>query len=488
MDLKRFARVVAHGAKTRCGTGYLLDGERVLTARHVVEDAKTLTVQYDDLTERRKEKKAKALWKGKDDLDVAVLEVETELRLARQIFRPEPLTQDQPWRSRGWPRASPPPTDDTGNVAGSVAPLRGMAPEFAKTARRIELEVEASPQETEWWRGVSGAPVFCGRQLVGVITGGAKAYGGRRLQAVPVSALWEAPGFRENVGYDASVEEWRESRHRKLLDDLSDLLRKDRKAAKAIAERIGWNEVLAGPDDFDGLAKAICSSSSWREMLKALYSAYEDLSRKEGDRDALAVLPILERALPEVYGSTTLDVMGRGDTGHLITLPVETETLAELAIAAFDGRGLAYEEVRGRHHYPGGRVRLQLQKDELEKGFDPQGMQAWFDWLVLLAKWVELSTGQVQKLADARRLADLARIVNDAFAREVRVFGEPRRYFAYPSRFAASNRAFLAKVREHLPDLHLVELAGETLADELGECSLLQAILFRSTQTRNRDT
>ncbi len=399
MDVKRFARVVAVGAKASCGTGYLLDGARVLTARHVVEDAETLTVQYDDLTGRRTEKKAELIWQGEDDLDVAVLRIETDLRIARQLFRPEPLARDQGWRSRGWARASPPPPDDDSSVLAALTALRGTAAESVKAARRVELDVESPPENADWWRGISGAPVFCGWQLVGVIEGGPQAFAGGRIWAVPLAALWDAPGFREAIGYDASVDELREARRRQLLDDLTDLLRKHPKATLAIAaEKTAWKDLRTDPE---ALAESLCSSQSWREVLDAFDSAHEQLSRQggaEAEHAAKAVVQILERALPEVYGSTSLDVTASGDGGHLITLPVETETLAELAMAAFDGRCLAYEEVRAQQDYPAGIVRFPLPDEKLERGFDPQSDQAWLEWLELLAKWVKLPAAKVQAL------------------------------------------------------------------------------------------
>jgi len=491
VDLKRFARVVARGAKTHCGTvcgtGYFLDGERVLTARHVVEDAETLAVQYDDLTGRRQEKEAKLLWQGKTDLDAAVLGVETGLRLARQLLRPEPLRQDQPWRSRGWPRASPPPSDDDGSVLASLTALRGTAAEFAGTARRFELTVESPPTGAEWWRGVSGTPAFCGRRLVGIVADGPRPFAGGRLRAVPVSALWDAPGFREAVGYDVSVDELRAKRRQQLLDDLTDLLRRRPKATLAIAgERTEWKALQAKPER---LAESLCNSPSWRDVLDAFDAAHERLSRQDGtEAEQAAVVRILERALPEIYGSTSLDLMASHDGGHLITLPIESKTLAELAMAAFDARDLDFQEVRSQQDYPAGNVGFLLPDEKLERGFDPEQDQAWLEWLDLMAKWIKLPEAEVQALGGTLRLDGLAKVVNHAFDREVRRYREPRRYFVYPSRFAARNSAFLAKVRDHLPALHLVELAGDTLADEIIECDPLQAILFRSYQTRNRET
>jgi hypothetical protein len=495
MNLKRFVRVVTGGTKPRCGTGYFLDGQRVLTARHVVADAETVTVEYDDLAGKRVKTDVKSTWTGNGELDVAVLGVETDLRVARPLLCPEPLACDQPWRSRGWARARLPP-EDSSSVLTSLTPLWGTAAEFVKTARRFEIGVEAPPKSAEWWSGVSGAPVFCGWQLVGVIASGPKNFSGGRLRAVPVAALWDAPGFLKAIGYDASVAELRELRRRQLLDDLTDILKGHRKATLAIAaERTAWKDLLSDPQDFDGqvraLAESICNSPSWREVLEAFYSAYENLSRRDGsesDRDAQAIVRLLERALPEVYGATSLDGMGSGDTGHLITLPVETETLAELAMAAFDGRGLAYEEVRSQQDYPSGRARFELPGQQLERGFDPLGDQAWLEWLEMLARWVKLPEAKVQALGGTLRLTGLAKLVNHAFDREVRHFREPRRYFAYPSRFASTNSAFLARVRESLPALHLVELAGDTLADELIECDPLQVILFRAHQRRNPET
>jgi hypothetical protein len=79
----------------------------------------------------------------------------------------------------------------------------------------------------------------------------------------------------------------------------------------------------------------------------------------------------------------------------------------------------------------------------------------------------------------------LAPLVNLQIERDVR-FGEPRRYFAFSREFAEKHRAFLARVREQVPALHLVELAAKTLVEERIACEPLQSILFRSFRGRKR--
>lgn len=495
MDLKRFTRVIARGTKTRYGTGYFLDSERVLTARHVIADAKSIAVQYDDLYGRRIETAAASTWPGEGDLDVAVLGVKTDLRIARQILRRTPLTRDQQWRSRGWARAGLPPAKDDSSILATLTALWGIAAEFVDTTRYLELGVESAPKTAEWWRGVSGAPIFCGWELVGTIEGGSEAFAGGRLRAVPVSAMWNAPGFLEAVGYDASLDELRQERRRQLVQDVSELLREHSEAALAIAsEKAEWKELSTygkpHQGGFRALAEAICSQP-WREVLEAFFSAHEkqlQRARSDAERAAHAIVRILERVLPEVYGATSLEVMPSANGGQMITLPIETETLTELALAAFDGRSLAYEEVAAQQHYPQGTALFRLPNEKLERGLDMQGDQAWREWLALVAKGVKLPPSDVKALTDPGRLSDLAKRINHALDREVRFFREPRRYFAYPSRFAENSRAFLAKVREQLPALHLVELAGDTMVDERMECDPLQVILFRSYQARNRKT
>ncbi len=105
MELSRFVRITRDGSDTNGGTGYLLHGDLVLTARHVVAGAQDLVVHYDGREGAAETNEVKVAWEGDGDLDVAILAIGTDLRIPRQVLDPRRFRGEVPWRSRGWARA-----------------------------------------------------------------------------------------------------------------------------------------------------------------------------------------------------------------------------------------------------------------------------------------------------------------------------------------------------------------------------------------------
>jgi len=340
MDLARFVRITRDGSDTSGGTGYLLNGDRVLTARHVVAGAKELTVHFDGHEGPDVARKVWVEWQGEADLDVAVLGVEADLRLARQILEPGRFRGELTWRSRGWARAARQPAPESTSIVDAMSSLAGRAYEFSPTARRFEVGVDDPPDGVDWWKGVSGAPVFCDQWLVGVIAHGDPTFEGGRLGAIPIAALWTAPRFLEAVGYDASWQELRARRRRELIGDLAAILEEHPKAADAIAaESPAWGAVLRRKGGgVAALAEALCEAPSWRSVLEAFDQAHRKLAEgaaaETTSEEADAIVEVLDRVLPEVYGASEMHEAPFAAGGLLVTLPVETSTLAEVAMAA----------------------------------------------------------------------------------------------------------------------------------------------------------
>lgn len=486
MDLKRFVRVVRSDGGG--GTGYLLSGDRVLTAHHVVEGATAITVHYDGLDHQRGlQAVAEPQWMGSEDLDVAVLALETNLPLARQLLAPAPVQGDQPWRTRGWGRAAPPVAHSHARIAGSMAALAGTAYEVPEGASGLQLSVEAPPDDVEWWKGVSGAPVFCGRWLVGVVRGGFHAFQGGRLDATPLTAVWVDLEFRKAVGYADNDDELRARRREELLSHLTELLAEYSDAAAAIAaEQPQWKAEY-GADGAAALAEALCGTSSWRTMVQALDSAHAKAAKGGGKSDLTihGICAVLERVLPEVYGATELQQVPGADGGQLITVPHETVTMGEIAMAAFDGRALSFKEVTSREGSPVGRAVLQPADERLEQGLDFNQEESVRTYLLHLANWLGVDREHLSLASRRERQADLAALVNLRIEADL-AWSEPRRYFAYSSEFAEQHGLFLTQLRNALPALHFVELAGErTLVDEVTAYEPLHRLLLRTYLNRN---
>ncbi len=501
MELARLVRITRDGSAVNGGTGYLLATHLVLTARHVVEGAERIEVRYNGAD--GKEATAEPIeppYFGEGDLDLAVLRVATGLDLSAVPLGPERFIGDRPWRSKGWARAARGVAAEEASQADRMSALAGSAYEFSATATTFELGVDDPPTELDWWKGASGAPVFIadrsGERLVGVIAQGDQPFDGRRLRAVPLAAVWGDRRFLAAIDHDKAQEERRKRRKEELISALENRLSLHHEAAWTIAnEHPLWREALDQKESsgYLALAKALCESRSWRETIELLDRAHlrmveeeeRDASRTSHERShSEEIVRILERVLPEVYYSTVSQAAPKGE-GSFIELPVETATLAEIAMAAIDGRCLALEEVRKKKVYPKSTFQIDPKHSKERKGFDFTGAAALGGWLEVIARWIGLDPDDIETLRHPNRLDELARRIDSEIETDVRR-GEPRRYFVYPSDFAERNQLFLRQLGSALHSLRFVQLTGKSLTDERDACEPLRAILFRSYEHRNK--
>ncbi len=490
MELSRFVRITRDGSATQGGTGYLLHGDLVLTARHVVTGAQDLVVHYDGREGLAETKKVRIAWEGDGDLDVAILDIETDLRIPRQVLDPRRFRGEVPWRSRGWARAAPEMQEGDACVVDGMSPLSGRAYEFSPKARHFDVGVDDPPRSVEWWKGVSGAPVFSDQWLVGVIACGDSPFDGKRLKAIPVAALWKEPGFLKEIGHDASWQELRERRRRALIDHLSEILSKHHKAAETLAaEEESWRRALKS-EGAAGLAKALVDAPSWRSVLKAIDGAHERLLKsKDADSrgEARALEEVLRRALPEVYSASEYVSSPLEEGSLIVTLPVETETLAEVAMAAIEGRAVDYSEVKGKHDLPKGRGMYRFESLNQRTDFDYKSEGRVREWIVLLAEHLGLQPRVVETLGTPERMDELAQLVNFDLEREVRRYNLPRRYFLFTPDFQELHGDFLPLLSEKLPALQLGVLQGRGMADEIMNTEPLLSILFRSHELSSNE-
>ena len=181
------------------GSGYRVSERLVLTARHVICDHQGS--RYERPRVRRPDIDAdwasglRVVWCGDGDLDAALLE------LAAGCW-PDPAAARVRWGRL------------TGQQAGVTAEAQGfplaLREEGRRTrehldghvnpgtaaGRRYDINLASAVPDTGLWGGMSGAALFAGQLLVGVIVIDTPNFNGRRLTAVPVHRLAADPGFR----------------------------------------------------------------------------------------------------------------------------------------------------------------------------------------------------------------------------------------------------------------------------------------------------
>jgi hypothetical protein len=181
------------------GSGYLLGPRLALTARHVVEGLQVSELRLLEADEDGLPggigawQKARVVWRGHGDLDLALLapadaktsfrELRRNTQLARLDGR-EPVPVD----ALGFPRAMLEPShSDTLHIEARINAWSGVRGE----ALLLNV-ITTRPASGEGWKGMSGAAVFGGDRLVGVIQRVPIKFDESSLRAIPAHALFDS--------------------------------------------------------------------------------------------------------------------------------------------------------------------------------------------------------------------------------------------------------------------------------------------------------
>ncbi|MFF4250252.1 trypsin-like peptidase domain-containing protein [Streptomyces sp. NPDC001663] len=212
LDAERLVSLSVDGKR---GSGYLLAPDTVLTAGHCV-GSKGSDVAVRKYTRCKRsyalsdeQRTFRVEVKGNGGLDFALLKSteddpfgtgqdrrSDEVRLGRLVGEEAVLAQALGFPRSGVEQAGPRRWVNVEDVRGSVLPLTGSRRE----ARRLNFQIRTgtSPvvQGSSLWSGMSGAALFSGEHLVGVITEDRATIQGR-LMALPVDAICGEDGVVE---------------------------------------------------------------------------------------------------------------------------------------------------------------------------------------------------------------------------------------------------------------------------------------------------
>jgi hypothetical protein len=200
-----FAPVGREG-KGRKGAGFLVCDGLVLTTRHVIEAA-TGPCQIRRFGSEPWLPTAVA-WLGGDEHDAALLRIEQSDPHAEVV---EPVRFGRvvsgeragceaigfPWAQLE--RTESGPVRRTERIEGRVDPRSGLEPVRGRGLLAVHVEGSVPTPRSDGgspWEGMSGAALFCGGLLVGVVVVDPARFGPDRLVAVPVSDLAAEPRFR----------------------------------------------------------------------------------------------------------------------------------------------------------------------------------------------------------------------------------------------------------------------------------------------------
>lgn len=203
MDPKRLARIraVAQDGASRRGTGYLVADDLVLTATHVVLSPKVDGTQQPlpevRLLESRSWTTASVAWRPRS-LDACLLRVHPSRCDGTVNWGRWNRDRRLEWNTAAFlgPAYHEP---DTFDLSGFIGPGGSLE------ADDLELTVHSPPRTLDDLGGASGAPVFVGHHLLGVIRSGRRIFDGGRIYATPVEKLLAFRAFCELVGASESA-------------------------------------------------------------------------------------------------------------------------------------------------------------------------------------------------------------------------------------------------------------------------------------------
>ncbi len=202
MNVDWFARVVTLKTDRVCGTAYPVGDCRYLTAGHVAQLGEAYHLVWGQHVEKCRAEVvctySRSGTVANGELDVAVLQFVKSLKGSHpdggSVLSSAPLRRTCAWETRGFPVVA-----DVSNDWTRLDDMTGVAMESSSDQRFLSLTVDAAA-ESRQQQGFSGAPVFVGRRIVGVIAEPSQNYDGTKVLASPLHACFADPEFKAALG------------------------------------------------------------------------------------------------------------------------------------------------------------------------------------------------------------------------------------------------------------------------------------------------
>ncbi|MBF0371701.1 MAG: trypsin-like peptidase domain-containing protein [Magnetococcales bacterium] len=471
------------------GTGCSVSDDLVLTARHVVFPSdrdldKPIRIYWNaghGTSPEDRDRVELALdciaWDGEEAGLGAVLLKSPRPKHVRGVptarFASIKPSRECRWQGRGYPAAATP--------SGSLAPtdFNGIFLPPIKRDHFFQVTVDAPPSSEQNWQGASGMAIVSDEGMIlGLAYEVPHNFGAERAHVVPAWRLFEDDGFKECLGSDKiDYEAFRADMQEKIAQILQDCEPVDKK----LADRYKVTNKSDKEERTRETAARIVDSDP-EELLNHLYQIkYKEPGMHDTGAEALsavmhAALPILD----DLYVHDVAQLISRGMSFAVVELNVAMRTVAEIAMARFEGKIARFATVGAEEaDVPG---ELALAKPPTP-GRDSTGAQVQRDITASLAALLETNPAEADFEKKFRDYLDEIHITGEMRSRipeddltarihyinkrlKVKLRNEERRYYyaaiipnAEPQRSASLE--VLESLRNTFPDIVFLALAPD---------------------------
>lgn len=322
---------------TNLGTAYPVGENRLLTALHVVKKgdvlAETIEVRWFVGDEKRGTGwlRATILSHGAEKLDLGVLEstfpVDAKIPLPKCVgFQPQGT---EAWKSWGYPKAG-----ETKEGFREIISVGGRTHSGQSWDQEIDLGVDYAVDGPANWGGISGAPVFVGDNLIGVIVKCPGRFDGGRLVAASVKQALECPVFESHISVFNSAlyfNEWQRER-----DNLINALQNNQNYSYLLEAYY--------PDNFAKLF-----DKSMLKFMIIMENFCEELERRRVEGFDKFIPELCRCVFSVVNTLVKIEVIREiakqkiGKNSNVISV-VARATMAEIVMSAVDRRPLKFKE------------------------------------------------------------------------------------------------------------------------------------------------
>ena len=338
------AEVVLSGEKTsRISTGVPVSQQLILTTLHSISENEKehIKVRFvHDIMKSHPWRKAHILWHDQvEGVTVALLEFEKYTDLVPFIYSGQKPTSREQWSGAAFRDSSAVQENALSHVNETVG-LAGHVQTSPSLSNSLELSVYDNQRGLEKWISLAGAPVVVNGMLLGIIVSASQD----GLKAVSISQLLTIRQFRALIGY---VDRTPLITHFKSA--LVETLKESNEAYSALYVHALEKELITPEKVVDKLFQMDMESFS----IAILHASSSTNIKSSNTRKIL--LQILTTVLPFLYDSAVIAAVKSqlSDSNH-ISLPICTQTIAEIIMAAADDRPVAYRMPSTREEFPVG--------------------------------------------------------------------------------------------------------------------------------------